>query len=305
MRRVPTKVNNLTWIMKGINRCRYASSINDNPNLTPRQKEIMARGLPKKLPINGVKKILLVSSAKGGVGKSTTTVNIALAMANHKQAPKVGILDADVFGPSIPKLMNLTGEPSLTEEKLMEPLINYGIKCMSMGFLVREGEAIVWRGPMVMSAIQKLTRNVDWSPLDYLLIDMPPGTGDTQLSISQLLPINGAIIVTTPQDIAISDARRGAEMFRKVNIPVLGLVQNMSHYICENCQHVAHIFGDNGAKKLSEELKTDVLGNVPLDLNIQQYADKGFPIVISQPESAQTSIYREIGDQILTKVPFL
>ena len=202
-----------------------------------KQRELMARGLPKKQPLPGVKRIILVSSAKGGVGKSTTTVNLALAMMKHEQAPKVGILDADVFGPSIPKLMNLQGEPALNDENLMEPLVNYGIKCMSMGFLVNETDPIVWRGPMVMSSLQKLTRHVDWAPLDYLLIDMPPGTGDTQITITQLLPVDGAVIVTTPQDIALLDARRGIEMYRKVIIPILGLVQNMSHYVCPKCEH--------------------------------------------------------------------
>lgn len=274
-------------------------------SVTPKQRELMARGLPKKQPLPGVKKIILVSSAKGGVGKSTTSVNVALALANHQNAPKVGILDADVFGPSIPKLMNLSGNPSLTDNDLMEPLVNYGVKCMSMGFLVEENEAIVWRGPMVMGALQKLTRHVDWSPLDYLIIDMPPGTGDTQLTITQMLDVNGAVIVTTPQDIALLDARRGIEMFRKVNIPILGIVQNMSHYICPNCQHVEHIFGHDGAKKLSDDFGTEILGNVPLDLQIREYSDKGYPIVLSQPKSSQSFVYKEISAKVIDKVHLL
>merc|ERR1712034_119753 len=203
------------------NRFLHANHVIENSELSSRQKELMARGLPKKFPIPGVKKIVLISSAKGGVGKSTTTVNLALATAYHHTAPQVGILDADIFGPSIPKLMNLSGQPELSKDHLMRPLFNYGVKCMSMGFLVDERDAVVWRGPMVMSAIQKLTRQVDWSPLDYLFIDMPPGTGDTQLSISQTLPVDGALVVTTPQDIALLDARRGVEMFRKVDIPLI------------------------------------------------------------------------------------
>jgi len=282
--------------------CRHASNFTVGSKVTPKQRELMGRGLPKKEPLPGVKNIILISSAKGGVGKSTTTVNVALALANHEDTPKVGILDADVFGPSIPKLMNLSGNPALTHDNLMEPLINYGVKCMSMGFLVDEDEAIVWRGPMVMSALQKLTRNVAWSPLDYLLIDMPPGTGDTQLSITQLLPIKGAVIVTTPQDVALLDARRGIEMYRKVNIPILGIVQNMSHYTCPKCHHTEHIFGNNGAMKLSRDLDTEILGNIPLDLQICEYSDKGFPIVLSKPNSPQSSSYREISSTILSKI---
>jgi len=264
----------------------------------------MAKGLPKRQALPGVKKIVLVSSAKGGVGKSTTTVNIAMAMAtNNKQALSIGVLDADVFGPSIPKLLNLRGNPVVNDKNLMEPLRNYGIKCMSMGFLVNEEDAIVWRGPMVMSAIQRLTRQVDWAPLDYLFIDMPPGTGDVQLSISQLLPVDGAVIVTTPQDIALLDARRGVEMLNKVDIPVLGLVQNMSHFVCPKCEHVSHIFGNDGARKLSRDLNTEILADVPLDLAICEHADKGLPIVIAQPHTAMTSAYRQIADKILTKLP--
>jgi len=220
----------------------------------------MARGLPKKWPIAGVKHVVVVASGKGGVGKSTTSVNLALGMLASNQSLHVGLLDADVYGPSIPKMMNLNGQPELTKQNQMKPLVNFGVPCMSMGFLVEEGSPIVWRGLMVMSAIEKLLRQVAWGELDILVIDMPPGTGDTQLSISQHIPISGAVIVTTPQDIALLDARRGAEMFRKVDVPVLGLIQNMSHYVCPKCQHKAYIFGQDGARNVAKEMDLELLG---------------------------------------------
>ncbi|XP_065647739.1 iron-sulfur cluster transfer protein NUBPL isoform X2 [Hydra vulgaris] len=274
-----------------------------NSKISVHQQELMKRGLPKKAPIEGVRYIILVASGKGGVGKSTTAVNLAAAISVVKQTANVGILDADIYGPSIPKMMGLSGEPTLTRENLMIPLNNFGIKCMSIGFLVDDKSAIVWRGPMVMSAIHKLTREVNWSPLDYLIIDMPPGTGDTQLSISQEVHVNGAIVVTTPQDIALLDARRGAEMFRKVNIPVLGFVQNMSIFVCPNCSCTTHIFGDNGAQKLASEMGVDILGDVPLHLSVRESCDQGIPIVFSRPESPESRVYKEIALKIVAKFP--
>ncbi|XP_060569949.1 iron-sulfur protein NUBPL-like isoform X2 [Ruditapes philippinarum] len=229
-------------------------------NFKDHQKNLMSKGLPKKATIDGVKKVVVVASGKGGVGKSTTSVNLALAMAANKPSAHVGLLDADVYGPSLPTMMNLKGEPHVNEKNQMIPLVNFGIKCMSMGFLVDEKSPIVWRGPMVMGAVQRLLRHVAWGPLDYLFVDMPPGTGDTQLSLSQNIPIDGAVIVSTPQDIALLDARRGAEMFYKVNVPVLGMVQNMSVYVCPKCGHMEHVFGEDGAHKLAEEMKIDLLG---------------------------------------------
>lgn len=271
--------------------------------VTDHQRQLMARGLPKKLAIPGVKHILLVASGKGGVGKSTTTVNLAASLSRCRSNPRIGILDADIYGPSIPKMMNLSGNPELDDSNRMVPLTNYGIKCMSMGFLVEENVPIVWRGPMVMSAIERLTRQVAWGELDYLLVDMPPGTGDTQLTISQRLPVSAAVVVTTPQDIALLDARRGAEMFRKVDIPVLGLVQNMSSYACANCGHVEHIFGQDGAKKLASEIDVKLLGDVPLDLRIRETSDQGFPISLSSPESPQAESYMSIARQVLEGIP--
>ncbi|KAM4541250.1 iron-sulfur cluster transfer protein NUBPL isoform 1-T1 [Fundulus diaphanus] len=262
----------------------------DKKGVLDRQKQQMARGLPKQKPITGVKQVIVVASGKGGVGKSTTAVNLALGLMAIDRSKSVGLLDTDVYGPSIPKLMNLKGNPELSEDNRMIPLINYGVPCMSMGFLVEDAYPIVWRGLMVMSAIERLVRQVDWGSLDYLVVDMPPGTGDVQLSITQNISIAGAVIVSTPQDVALLDARRGAEMFKKVNVPVLGLVQNMSVFQCPNCHHQTHIFGSNGARQLAETIGVKFLGDVPLHLNIREMSDKGQPIVISSPDSSEVSV---------------
>ncbi|XP_060068076.1 iron-sulfur protein NUBPL-like [Ylistrum balloti] len=266
------------------------------------QRERMSRGLPKKLPIPGVKYVVVVASGKGGVGKSTTAVNLALGLAANNPKSQVGLLDADIHGPSIPCMMNLQGQPELNKQNLMKPLMNFGIKCMSMGFLVDDKQAIVWRGPMVMSAVQKLLRQVTWGPLDYLVVDMPPGTGDTQLSLSQNIPISGALIVSTPQDIALLDARRGAEMFHKVDVPVLGLVQNMSVYICPKCGHAEHIFGQDGASTIASDMGLDILGDVPLHICIREGSDQGQPVVVSKPQSSQALVYKQIAAQVTEKL---
>ncbi|XP_034273872.1 iron-sulfur protein NUBPL isoform X2 [Pantherophis guttatus] len=270
--------------------------------LQDKRSKIMARGLPKQKPIEGVKQVLLVASGKGGVGKSTTAVNVALALAANEPTKAVGLLDADIYGPSIPKMMNLKGNPEVTSKNLMRPLVNYGISCMSMGFLVEETAPIVWRGLMVMSAIEKLLRQVDWHELDYLIIDMPPGTGDIQLSISQNIPVAGAVIVSTPQDIALLDAHKGAEMFRKVNVPVLGLIQNMSVFQCPKCKHETHIFGADGVKKLSKNIGIDVLGDIPLHVHIRETSDSGKPIVVSQPQSNVAQAYLKIAAEIVKRL---
>uniref|UniRef100_A0A452IBP4 Iron-sulfur cluster transfer protein NUBPL n=2 Tax=Gopherus agassizii TaxID=38772 RepID=A0A452IBP4_9SAUR len=269
---------------------RSLSSSTNDEFLKEKRAQIMSRGLPKQKPIEGVKQVLVFASGKGGVGKSTTAVNIALALAAHDSTKAVGLLDADVYGPSIPKMMNLKGNPELSPKNFMRPLKNYGIACMSMGFLVEETAPVVWRGLMVMSAIEKLLRQVDWGQLDYLVIDMPPGTGDVQLSVSQNVPVTGAVIVSTPQDIALLDARKGAEMFRKVRVPVLGLVQNMSVFQCPKCKHETHIFGADGVRGLAKTLGLDVLGDIPLNVNIRETCDAGQPIVISQPQSDMVSL---------------
>ncbi|GLD47546.1 iron-sulfur protein NUBPL isoform X3 [Lates japonicus] len=280
---------------------RYQRSV-DSKALQERQKQQMARGLPKQKPIAGVKQVIVVASGKGGVGKSTTAVNLALGLMTNNPSKSVGLLDADVYGPSIPKLMNLKGNPELTDNNRMVPLTNYGIPCMSMGFLVEDVAPIVWRGLMVMSAIEKLLRQVDWGSLDYLVVDMPPGTGDVQLSITQNIPIAGAVIVSTPQDIALLDARRGAEMFKKVNVPVLGLVQNMSVFQCPNCNHQTHIFGSDGARQLAETLGVQFLGDVPLHLNIREMSDRGKPVVVSSPDSPEAEAYRKVASAVVQRL---
>ncbi|KAM7230684.1 hypothetical protein CapIbe_018174 [Capra ibex] len=282
--------------------CRRQFSGAESETLKQRRSQIMSRGLPKQKPIEGVKQVIVVASGKGGVGKSTTAVNLALALAANESSKAVGLLDADVYGPSIPKMMNLKGNPELSQSNLMRPLLNYGIACMSMGFLVEETAPLVWRGLMVMSAIEKLLRQVDWGQLDYLVVDMPPGTGDVQLSVSQNIPISGAVIVSTPQDIALMDAHRGAEMFRKVHVPVLGLVQNMSVFQCPKCKHKTHIFGADGARRLAQTLDLDILGDIPLHLNIREASDTGQPIVFSQPESDEAKAYLRIATEVVRRL---
>ncbi|XP_054545719.1 iron-sulfur protein NUBPL isoform X2 [Talpa occidentalis] len=287
---VSLRGGNGTYAPRGGSRvlvCRRQLTDSESETLKQRRTQIMSRGLPKQKPIDGVKQVIVVASGKGGVGKSTTAVNLALALSANDSSKAVGLLDVDVYGPSVPKMMNLRGNPELSQSNLMRPLLNYGIACMSMGFLVEETAPVVWRGPMVMSAIEKLLRQVDWGQLDYLVVDMPPGTGDVQLSVSQNIPISGAVIVSTPQDIALMDAHKGAEMFRKVHVPVLGLVQNMSFFQCPKCKHRTHIFGADGARKLAQTLNLDVLGDIPLHLNIRKASDTGQPIVFSQPESEE------------------
>ncbi|XP_028250525.1 iron-sulfur cluster transfer protein NUBPL isoform X2 [Parambassis ranga] len=258
----------------------------DSKALQERQRQQMARGLPKQKPITGVKQVIVVASGKGGVGKSTTAVNLALGlMANDRVR-------------SAPPCCTL----AVCEDNLMIPLTNYGLPCMSMGFLVEDVAPIVWRGLMVMSAIEKLLRQVDWGSLDYLVVDMPPGTGDVQLSITQNIPIAGAVIVSTPQDIALLDARRGAEMFKKVNVPVLGLVQNMSVFQCPKCNHQTHIFGSDGARQLANTLGVTFLGDVPLHLNIRETSDRGQPVVVSSPDSPEAEAYRKVASAVVQRL---
>ncbi|XP_036132034.1 iron-sulfur protein NUBPL [Molossus molossus] len=283
--------------------CRRQLSGSENETLKQRRTQVMSRGLPKQKPIEGVKQVIVVASGKGGVGKSTTAVNLALALAANDSSKAIGLLDVDVYGPSIPKMMNLKGSPELSQSNLMRPLLNYGVACMSMGFLVEETAPVVWRGLMVMSAIEKLLRQVDWGQLDYLVVDMPPGTGDVQLSVSQNIPISGAVIVSTPQDIALMDAHKGAEMFRKVHVPVLGLVQNMSVFQCPKCKHKTHIFGADGARKLAQILDLDILGDIPLHLNIREASDIGQPIVFSQPESDEARAYLRVAAEVVRRLP--
>lgn len=277
-----------------VSRC-LQSTLNDH------QKKLMAKGLPKRKKLDNVKKIICVASGKGGVGKSTVSCNIAVTLANHLNL-KVGLLDADIYGPSIPKMMNLNDQPELDKQNLMIPLRNYNVNCMSMGFLVDEKAAIVWRGLMIMQAIERLMFKVNWGDLDVLVIDMPPGTGDVQLSISQNLILDGAVCVTTPQEISLIDARKAIEMFRKVQVPVLGIIQNMNSFKCSNCGHIEHIFGQNGAISLAEESESEIIGDIPIVSKITETSDLGQPITISYKDHEITRIYIEICKTILKKL---
>ncbi|MGE5546001.1 MAG: iron-sulfur cluster carrier protein ApbC [Solirubrobacterales bacterium] len=249
------------------------------------------------------KAIIAVASGKGGVGKSTTSTNLAMALA--QMGLKVGLFDADIYGPSMPKMLGITGEPVSPDGRSLMPMENYGVKCMSIGFLVPEDSPIIWRGPMVMGALEQLLRDVRWGELDVMVIDMPPGTGDTQLTMTQRLPLTGAVIVSTPQDIALLDARKGLNMFRKVDVPVLGVIENMSYYVCPNCGDEAHIFGHGGAKAEAARLSTDFLGEVPLDIAIRETSDRGEPIVVSKPSSPHAKAYRDIAQKVWEKVQTL
>ncbi|SDQ91699.1 ATP-binding protein involved in chromosome partitioning [Pseudovibrio sp. Tun.PSC04-5.I4] len=244
---------------------------------------------PAKLDVPGVQHIIAVASGKGGVGKSTTSVNVALALS--AMGLKVGLLDADIYGPSIPKLMGVSGQPEVLGNKIMKPLEAHGIKLMSMGFLVDEETAMIWRGPMVVSALNQMLREVAWGELDVLIVDLPPGTGDVQLTMAQKVPLAGALIVSTPQDLALLDARRGIAMFEKVAIPVLGVVENMSHFICPDCGGRHEIFGNGGAKAEAKKMEVPFLGEVPLTMEIREQSDTGTPITVSNPESAVSKAY--------------
>jgi ATP-binding protein involved in chromosome partitioning len=247
-----------------------------------------------------VKNIVAVASGKGGVGKSTTAVNLALALAAEGAA--VGILDADVYGPSQPMMMGIEGRPESADGKTMEPLENFGVQVMSIGFLVDAADPMIWRGPMATQALEQLLRQTNWGDLDYLIVDMPPGTGDIQLTLSQRVPLTGAIIVTTPQDIALLDARKGLKMFEKVGVPILGIVENMAVHVCSNCGHAEHIFGAGGGERMSKEYGVDYLGALPLAMSIREQADSGRPTVVSEPDSEVASIYKSVARQMAVMI---
>ena len=247
-----------------------------------------------------VKNIIAVASGKGGVGKSTTAVNLALALA--AEGASVGLLDADIYGPSQPMMMGIEGRPESVDGKNMEPMENFGIQVMSIGFLVAQDEAMIWRGPMATQALEQLLRQTNWRDLDYLIVDMPPGTGDIQLTLSQRVPITGAVIVTTPQDIALLDAKKGIKMFEKVGVPILGIVENMAVHICSNCGHTEHIFGADGGKKMAADYKMDYLGALPLDMQIRLQADNGRPTVVADPDGEVAGIYKAIARKMAITV---
>ncbi|RKT43565.1 iron-sulfur cluster carrier protein ApbC [Thiocapsa rosea] len=263
--------------------------------------EIKSHSVQKSLkPIDNIKNIIAVASGKGGVGKSTTAVNLALALS--AEGASVGILDADIYGPSQPRMLGISGKPESKDGKSLEPMSAYHLQAMSIGFLIDEETPMIWRGPMVTQALEQLLNDTNWSDLDYLVIDLPPGTGDTQLTLAQKVPVSGAVIVTTPQDIALLDARKGLKMFQKVEVPVLGIVENMSTHICSACGHEEHIFGEGGGQKMSEQYGIDLLGSLPLNGHIREETDNGKPTVVAQPDSRVAEIYREIARKTAAKL---
>ncbi len=263
--------------------------------------QVTAHSVQKSLkPIDNVKNIIAVASGKGGVGKSTTSVNLALALA--EEGAKVGLLDADIYGPSQPRMLGVSGQPQSNDGKTLEPMENYGLQAMSIGFLIDEETPMIWRGPMVTQALEQLLNDTNWDSLDYLIIDLPPGTGDTQLTLAQKVPVSGAVVVTTPQDIALLDARKGFKMFEKVEVPVLGIVENMSTHICSNCNHEEHIFGQGGGERMAEEYGVNFLGALPLDIRIREETDAGKPTVVADPDAQISQIYREIARKTAAKL---
>jgi len=251
-------------------------------------------------PIAGVKNIIAVASGKGGVGKSTTSVNLALALA--AEGAKVGILDADIYGPSQPRMLGASAKPESKDGKALEPIISHGLQSMSIGYLIDEETPMIWRGPMVTQALEQLLRETAWTDLDYLVIDLPPGTGDTQLTLAQKVPVSGSVIVTTPQDIALLDARKALKMFEKVEIPVLGVIENMSTHICSQCGHEEHIFGAGGGSAMAKQYDVDFLGALPLDIRIREETDAGKPTVAAEPEHKISQIYRDIARRVAAKL---
>ena len=269
-------------------------SVNVTTNIVAHSVQRGVQLLPR------VKNIVAVASGKGGVGKSTTAVNLALALA--AEGASVGLLDADIYGPSLPMMMGIEGRPESDDGKTMEPMENYGVQVMSIGFLVAQDEAMIWRGPMATQALEQLLRQTNWKDLDYLIVDMPPGTGDIQLTLSQRVPMTGAVIVTTPQDIALLDAKKGIKMFEKVGVPILGVVENMAVHVCSQCGHVEHIFGADGGKKMAAEYNMDYLGALPLNMQIRLQADSGKPTVVADPDGEVAGIYKAVARQVAVSI---
>jgi ATP-binding protein involved in chromosome partitioning len=264
----------------------------------------MARGGPPPAPgktgLPGIRSVIAVASGKGGVGKSTTSVNLALGLARLGQ--RTGLLDADIYGPSQPRMLGITGKPTSPDGKKLRPMANYGVRVMSMGFLVDEDAPMIWRGPMVQSAIQQMLSDVEWGELDVLVVDLPPGTGDAQLTMAQRVPLAGAVIVSTPQDIALLDARKALNMFRKVDVPVLGIVENMSYFVCPHCGGRSEIFSHGGARATAAKFGVDFLGEIPLDLAIREQTDAGRPPVVAEPDGAQAQAYLDVARLVLAKL---
>ena len=251
-------------------------------------------------PLQGIKNIIAVSSGKGGVGKSTTTANIALALA--AEGARVGILDADIYGPSQPTLMGISEKPTSSDGKNMDPLEHHGVQLMSIGFMMDSVQPLAWRAPMITQAVMQLLQQTKWNDLDYLLIDMPPGTGDIQLTLSQKAPLTGAIVVTTPQDVAVLDAKKGLMLFQQMNVDVLGIVENMSSYVCSHCGQIEHIFGKDGGKLMSQAYGVDSLGEIPLNIAVREQTDNGIPVVVAEPDGLMAGIFRDIASRLAARV---
>ncbi|GLQ06415.1 iron-sulfur cluster carrier protein ApbC [Sneathiella chinensis] len=267
------------------------------PTAAPRAQQQAA---PQKPEVPGVASIIAVASGKGGVGKSTSAVNLALGLA--AQGLNVGMLDADIYGPSLPRMLGISGKPDTKDGKTLIPMEKWGLKVMSIGFMVEEDTPMIWRGPMVMSALQQMIFDVDWGQLDVLVVDMPPGTGDAQLTMAQRVPVTGAVIISTPQDIALLDARKGLNMFNKVDVPVLGIIENMSYFLCPSCGDRSDIFGHGGARETAEKLGVDFLGEVPLHMDIRETSDAGTPITAKEPDSAHARIYKELAAKVQDRI---
>lgn len=269
-----------------------------NINIT---QKIVAHAVQKGVdPIKGVRNIIAVASGKGGVGKSTTATNLALALIAN--GARVGILDADIYGPSQPHMLGVKQQPESKDGKTLEPVVSHQIQSMSIGYLIEEETPMIWRGPMVTQALEQLLKDTNWHDLDYLVVDLPPGTGDTQLTLAQKIPVSCAVIITTPQDISLIDARKGLKMFEKVNVPVLGVIENMSIHICSKCGHEEHIFGQGGGLRMAQESDVDFLGALPLDISIRESGDSGNPTVVADPEGRITQMYREIARRVSAKL---
>ncbi|MGB2818413.1 MAG: iron-sulfur cluster carrier protein ApbC [Burkholderiaceae bacterium] len=281
-----------------IDALKAAGAANVSANVTMKiVAHTVQRGL-KVMP--NVKNIVAVASGKGGVGKSTVAANLALALS--AEGARVGVLDADIYGPSQPTMLGISGKPESTDGRTLEPMENHGLQMSSIGLLIDPDQPMVWRGPMVTQALQQLLSQTNWKDLDYLVVDMPPGTGDIQLTLAQQVPVTGAVIVTTPQDIALMDAKKGLKMFEKVGIPILGIVENMAVHVCSNCGHAEHIFGAEGGRKMAQEYGVDYLGSLPLDIRIREQADAGRPTVVADPAGAITATYKDIARKVAIRI---
>jgi len=281
-----------------IDALKAAGADNVSANVT---MKIVAHAVQRGLKVMpNVKNVIAVASGKGGVGKSTVAANLALALA--AEGARVGMLDADIYGPSQPTMLGISGQPETTDGKSMEPMEGHGIQASSIGFLIDPDQPMVWRGPMVTQALQQLLMQTNWRDVDYLVVDMPPGTGDIQLTLSQQVPVTGAVIVTTPQDIALMDARKGLKMFEKVGVPILGIVENMAIHVCSKCGHAEHIFGEGGAARMGAEYGVEVLGSLPLDIRIREQADSGRPTVVAEPDGEIANAYKAIARKVAVRI---